>query len=87
MQHVVAEERQADGVPLAVVKEVVDRLHGGVVTRALAEGCHHAAGHVHQQLDVGEPPLGLRLAELLRAENTRAPATAIYLAHLENKLL
>jgi uncharacterized protein len=37
--------------------------------------------------DIDELPELLRLAQLLRAENTRAPATAIYLAHLENQLL
>ena len=37
--------------------------------------------------DVDELPELLRLAELLRVENTRAPSTAMFLAHLENGLL
>ena len=58
----VAEEGQAEGVPLAEVEEGVDRLHRRVVSRSLAERGGHAPGDIHRELDVGQRPLLLRRA-------------------------
>ena len=61
-----------------------------VVLQLTIEKAQHQGLSVHlleSLFDVDELPELLRLAELLREEHTRAPATAIYLAHLENELL
>jgi len=61
-----------------------------VVLQLTTEKAQHQGLSVHlleSLFDVDELPELLRLAELLRVENTRAPATAMYLAHLESELL
>ena len=67
MQDGVSEKRETEGISLAVIKEVVDRLHRGIIACSLAERGGHTSRDIDTELDVGHDALRSRFIPFLGA--------------------
>ena len=68
MDEVAREDRQAEGIALAMAQELLERLHGGVKTAMpafalVAMRAPHAARGVEHDLDIGQLALDFRRLE------------------------